>query len=103
MVCGNALGYTITQTSTSFSNVLANAMEPYYFKNDYDTHTGMLFISTDVTNEYYVAYFSIDRGQSITIVKLSSNVIDLSAYNDAGSIVLSGGTAPYTMTVKYNN
>ena len=103
LVAGYTMGYDITQNDTAFPNLLANAMAPYKFDSEYTSHTGMIYISTNTENEYCVAYFMIKRGTYCKVITLTNNGITTGPTNSAGTMTISGGTAPYHMSIRYIN
>lgn len=70
----------------------------------YDTNnilTYMLSIYTATDNEYVCAYGVYKHGVMHRCVAMVNNTITISAFNNLGTIALSGGTAPYYAKVKF--
>ena len=87
-------------STTSMASIIYNeALAQGYDTNNILTY--MLSIYTATDNEYVCAYGVYKHGVMHRCVSIVNNTISISAFNNLGTIALSGGTAPYYAKVRF--
>lgn len=98
-----AIGYSITSASNTFAGLLRSAVEANELPSYTGNHSGICSISTNTDNEYLLFYWIFSYNAFCRCISITNNAIAINNMNDQGTVVVSGGTAPYTVTVTVFN
>ena len=93
--------YYTQSTSTSIANLLYTAANALGYSPTERTHAGLISVSTDTIGQYALIWFMYKHGTTGQGIQVSNNVIALSAINSAGTLAITGGTAPYNIGVMF--
>lgn len=103
LVCKRASGYFITSETATFAGLLGAAVGAAGFGTTATSHSGLCSVSTVTDNEYLLFYWYYSYNVFCRVVPVVNTGIAINNMNNQGTIVVTGGTAPYKVTVTVFN
>lgn len=97
------MGYSITSTTSTLAGLLRLAVDANGLPSYTGNHSGICSVSTNTDDEYLLFYWIFSYNSYCTCTQISAKSIALTNKNDQGTIVLSGGTTPYNVSVTVFN
>jgi len=102
-VCKRASGYFITSETATFAGLLGSAVAAAGFGTTATSHSGLCSVSTTTDDEYLLFYWYYSYNVFCECIQITAKSISLTNKNNQGTIVVTGGTAPYKVTVTVFN